>query len=55
MNGLKEEIRCDMKLMHPQNLKQAMNFASQVEHKNRVKEKYEEKQHQMGKIATGPM
>lgn len=42
MNGLKVEVYCDVKLMHPQKLKQAMNFASQVKDRNRVKEIYEE-------------
>lgn len=39
LNGLTKEVRCDVKLMHPKDLKELMNFAIQVEDRNRVKEK----------------
>ena len=34
MNGLADEIRCDVKLMHPGSLKELMNYAGQVEARN---------------------
>lgn len=53
MNGLKEDIRCDVKLLHPQNLKQAMGFANQVEDRNLVKARLEEKKNRENRTTTG--
>ena len=39
MNGLKEEIRCEVKLMHPNGLKQLMNFAGEVEGRNKIRDR----------------
>lgn len=43
LNGLDEDIRCDVKLMHPTNLKQLMTYATQVSDRNLVKAKLKEK------------
>ncbi|KAK4280771.1 hypothetical protein QN277_012349 [Acacia crassicarpa] len=48
MNGLNEEVRCDVKLMHPQGLKQLMNYAGEVEGWNQVRERMKERRE--GKI-----
>ena len=50
LNGLNEDIKCDVKLMHPTNLKQLMTYAAQVNDRNLVKGKLKEKK---GKGTSG--
>lgn len=52
MHGLKEEVRCDVKLMRPNSLKELMNFAGQVEDRNEVRDRLQDKRQQESQ--TGP-
>lgn len=54
MNGLKVELRCDVKLMHPSNLKELMNYAGQVEDRNQARDKLQERrEYKAAKNTTG--
>lgn len=54
MNGLAEELKCDVKLMQPKNLKELMNYAGQVEERNLVSDRLQEKkEHRTAKNTSG--
>lgn len=54
LSGLQEEIRADVRLMHPRGLRELMDFTGQVEDRNRVKERiFEEKRNRTTRAILG--